>query len=452
MIEMRSRRTYVDDEENDGVFSGNDSLSNVGGDRTNTTFYASLGCLFLVVIVLYLSGGSRGGDGVDGGGVIPSDIPNVNLHEGATGSEITSAGTKTSSTRQHRFPPKLPEKHRQIQPRPMNLNVIFIGDTITRYQYLSLVYFLRWGRWFDLNLERSNLVNEWSFDNPFHSQVYNEFFFQTNIMLQPYELCDCRKIKDKTSMRDTVIENRYYHDPILNNTVTFLHAFGDELAMHGRIKATEVYTEAWKWSTKEKGLVSHDDTVIKWQHETWDETVKEYVANIRPRPEFAILNAGRWSNSFGPSGSRKSGTVAGALVSAKIYRKYWRTTTYTRAGDLLNQEECNNKETDAYMCDKLFTCLNVSWTKDVPESLYWDESNFHEPVYRVINEEMMHDWRVLPEGYLKYDKSLLTTGKIGPTDAPTATPTRKPKEEVKKDPVHASHNSTKNVTNGDATP
>ena len=240
MIELPTRRRDGiggddDDSDDGGLDFRHDPLGHSGGDDTNSVFGSSIGCLILVVIILYMSGGSgKGGDVPHGGG----------------GSIVSDEGMKSSS--RVRFPPKLPEKHRQIQPRPNNLNILFIGDTVTRYQYLSLVYFLRWGRWFDPGYERSNLVNEWSFDNPFHKETYNEFFFQTNIMLQPYELCDCRKTKDKVSMRSTVIENRYYHDPTLNNTVTFLHAFGDELAMHGRVEAKDVYSEEWKWSTKEK--------------------------------------------------------------------------------------------------------------------------------------------------------------------------------------------------------
>jgi hypothetical protein len=40
---------------------------------------------------------------------------------------------------------------------PRDLWIAFIGDSVTRYQYLSFVYFLRWGRWFDPE-ETPNLV------------------------------------------------------------------------------------------------------------------------------------------------------------------------------------------------------------------------------------------------------------------------------------------------------
>ena len=50
---------------------------------------------------------------------------------------------------------------------------------------------------------------------------------------------------------------------------------------------------------------------------------------------------------------------------------------------------------------------NVSWTKDVSELMYWDESHNWEPVYRVMNEDLLEALGFLPNGYIKFNRSLL---------------------------------------------
>lgn len=127
-------------------------LNGAGGDRKIYIVAISFGVLLCVIFVL--SSGSSKSHGSMGG--------SINF--------------------------KTPENHRQVQVRPTNVSLVIVGDSIARYSYLSLVYFLRWGRWFDPGLDRSNLVNEQSFDNPFHEETFHEFYYQTNLMLQPFEV------------------------------------------------------------------------------------------------------------------------------------------------------------------------------------------------------------------------------------------------------------------------
>lgn len=65
--------------------------------------------------------------------------------------------------------------------RPTGLRLVMIGDSITRYQYLSLAYFLRHGRWFDPNKTQAHLVNEKSFLG------WDNFYQATTNLLSPLE-------------------------------------------------------------------------------------------------------------------------------------------------------------------------------------------------------------------------------------------------------------------------
>ena len=394
---VRPRASEDDDMSHRLTFSQllNRTLSASGGEGTNVIFAVSCVVLF-VVIVIMASSGTKDMTSADAFGGVEDPL-------GAIGDMALGARGGTSSSSLSGAA-KIPEIHRQRQPTPSNVNIIIVGDSIARYSYLSLVYFLRWGRWFDPGLEKSNLVNENSFDNPFHKDIFSEFYLQTSRMFQPYELCDCHKNAEHPNMRKYNIENRYYHDPVNRNTVTFLHAYGDELEIHGRLKAEDVYTSRWRWSVKEESLFESRYSKPDWYYDTWDQLFEKYVARMHPLPDIAVLNAGQWSNSFGPhNGDAQSNKLYKALKTVNI-KPYWRTTTYDNNHVILSSPNKDTKLTDQYMCDLLGNCLDVSWTKNVKRQLYWDDRHFYEPIYRVMNEDMLESMGYLPEGYVKYDR------------------------------------------------
>lgn len=96
---------------------------------------------------------------------------------------------------------------------PKGLRIVLIGDSLMRYQYLSLVYFLRHRDWIDPNQEVKQAVSEQSgFLN------WLDFYNQTNAMLSPYEVCDCWR---NVTFDKYTTENRYYYDPSNDNMVYF---------------------------------------------------------------------------------------------------------------------------------------------------------------------------------------------------------------------------------------
>jgi hypothetical protein len=352
----------------------NRCLNGAGGDRTNYIFATSFAVLFCVIIIFANSN--------------QVDSPTTPTTNQSHGSFVGTVNVKA------------PETHRQVQTRPTNVSILIVGDSIARYSYLSLVYFLRWGRWFDPGLEKSNLVNEASFDNPFHEHTYNEFYYQSNVMLQPYELCDCHKNAKKPDMRKYTYENRYYHDPEYNNTVTYIHAFGEELPTQGRIEATGLYTSGWEWSTKEKGLMNPSWSKPVWSYDSWHEFITEYVGKMNPKPEYSIFQGGLLRHSFGPEEETSADQLLIALTLQKI-KAYWKTTNYNKTHMLPEEAE----KLDNFMCKKLNRCLDISWTKSVKSELYWDSHHYFEPVYRVMNEDMLGTMGYLPEGYVKYNRT-----------------------------------------------
>lgn len=367
-------------------------LNSAGGERTNYIFATSMVLLLIVIAVMANTDNSTATSssaGVGGGGL-----------------DLTTVAAVAKI--------KTPESHRQKQAIPTDVNIVIVGDSVARYGYLSLVYFLRWGRWFDPGLEKSNLVCEVSFDNPFHTDTYSEFYFQTSRMLQPYELCDCHKNADHPNMRKYIIENRYYHDPVHRNSVTFMHAYGNERGVQGRLDAQDVYTTQWHWDTKEKGLMNHHWSKPTWQHGTWDELFDNYVSQLNPKPQFAVLNSGQWDSHFGPGEGEATSKALHDSITKLDIQPIWRTTTYDEEHQILQGDNGSDDvtlTTDSYMCELFGKCLNVSWTKELDPNNYWDVLHYFEPVYRVMNEQLLDEMGYLDEDYVKYDLSQLLLNK-----------------------------------------
>lgn len=282
-----------------------------------------------------------------------------------------------------------------IRPRPRNLRLVFVGDSLTRYQYLSLAYFLKFGRWMDPSTT-PNLVNSHSFHHPNHpDQDWNEFFLQSNRMLYPYEACDC--------LRDSKIslERRYFHDPDRNNSVVFINLNGNETTLTnrgyvGRWNAADIFSSFERhvhqplladpndWTNKDR-----DDFVAAWEYDTWGDVIRHHVAGLHLGKDTAVvLNAGLHPHST---------HVDDLADSVAPVRGLWKTTSYTQH-EVEQQAPVRLRYTDQVMCRRL-ECLDLSWTLRVKPELYFDQYHLKEPVYRILNEDLLRQLGMLPEGY-----------------------------------------------------
>jgi hypothetical protein len=96
--------------------TSNDLMGHIASDRTNATFYGCLSFLVVIMVTLFFVGGDEVAE--------------------LTGAEESGL---LGVTVQGKVP-----KSQQLQPVPTGVNILIIGDSISRYGYLSLVYFLRW--------------------------------------------------------------------------------------------------------------------------------------------------------------------------------------------------------------------------------------------------------------------------------------------------------------------
>lgn len=341
---------------------------------------------------------------------------NTNTNTGGGGVECTTANATASHAESNTpFPVNLETDDEEnisyqrslARPRPRNLHLVFLGDSVTRYQYLSLAYFLRWGRWFDPRQTQNHLVDAHSFQHPYHpDQDWNEFFYQSNRLLWPLESCDCQR-----SAMHQALERRYFYDADRNNTLTYINLNGKlthnpDGGFAGRLNASDVFGNFQDHVGLPAGLLARNHpnasatstASYAWEYPTWGKVVSEHVAALEPRPEYAVLNAGLHAHNFGNASVQAE--LQQALQGAHI-KSLWKTTSF-RKSQLPNPVA---RTTDTDMCRVLGECFNVSWTSRLQPDLYFDDLHYREPVYRILNEDLLIQLQKLPANYQPLDRA-----------------------------------------------
>lgn len=92
-----------------------------------------------------------------------------------------------------------------------NKRIVFIGDSLTRYQYLNFVHVIHKNSW--------TLSDYPSFENEHQWQSWHLFHTGTSLRLGCQEICDC--YRNDTNFK-TMRENRYYYDINLNLSISLL--------------------------------------------------------------------------------------------------------------------------------------------------------------------------------------------------------------------------------------
>lgn len=191
---------------------------------------------------------------------------------------------------------------------PSGSHIVFMGDSVTRYQYLSLAYLLHFGspihederRGLGPGAKHPLLESTW--------ESWDEFFDSTTLELAPHEICDCYRARHWKSTNGSMIktfENRYYHDPESNVTASFLSVFG-LFPLTGRLWPSAAAPPATNqahminFGRRRGPTLYHNRTLSKsfvranWKSE-WVDTFESLVPNLPGRPPTAlVLNSGHW--------------------------------------------------------------------------------------------------------------------------------------------------------------
>lgn len=247
-------------------------------------------------------------------------------------------------------------KHVDRESAFANRHIVLIGDSITRYIYISLLYMLHHKHWIEPTM----------LPNPVEEKTYESwpiFYGAIDGLFYPYHYCDCS--------REQMYENSYYINRVSKFFVTYLLCYGKNYPIHARwspsnasnpINDTTNLSDDYLMDivdtlrSSSKGDVQ-DPALSNFEFEDLVDLLHQHVAKLQPVGPFTrnvnstgtlttptastivtmsnatnkvyalVMSAGFWPSKFHNLEYSKK-VVAAAFSVA--HRFIWRTTTFTQ--------------------------------------------------------------------------------------------------------------------------
>jgi hypothetical protein len=247
-------------------------------------------------------------------------------------------------------------------PRPRNLHLAMIGDSVSRFQYIALAHFLHYGRHVRNRDRPQKLI--------LRPNGMNDTFYDLHkVLLHPNEQCDCiRTVKWNPSIS---VDNRYYYDPVRNNSLTFLLKYGS-LEAHGRWAPADVH---------ESHNQSFEQGTFVWNG-NWSAAFRHLDA-IRPRPNYVVFNAGHHPNRMYDSAIQDD--ITRTLQELHMLGIYKYTTC--SKGNRRSQQHTTHEDA---MCARMeHRCIEYNWTCSLDPSNYYDKFHLRPDMNQRMNEELL---------------------------------------------------------------
>ncbi|KAJ1628413.1 hypothetical protein T492DRAFT_148572, partial [Pavlovales sp. CCMP2436] len=224
---------------------------------------------------------------------------------------------------------------------------VFIGDSLTRYQYLDLAFTLQ---------SRSDLKAR-ATQNPLMEQTwdnYSVFYNGTNEWLQPNEYCDChrperplsKKYNFNTATKRRTVENRHYFwrprrfqagrsnatsAPVFTDckvTISYVSSFKASDNVTGHLQYSTFLPAAFRAPLSTAAFDAAD-----WRGERWSKSLPEFVTEIGNAlsPTVIVYNTGLHSAVVEPSTARALHDAMRRASPCVIYKTTTRTKVATAA-------------------------------------------------------------------------------------------------------------------------
>ena len=245
-----------------------------------------------------------------------------------------------------------------------NLRLAMIGDSITRYQYLSLAYFAHNHRWVQ-DTDKPNILGsprQWKSWEESNNYTMTQIVGGTS-----KERCNCHRPPGKINLQ-TYFTNRYFQDVETKNYLTLITKTGRPEA-HGHWDPRTVYQDDFSFHEQQQQQVPATHQNFRWRYSTWSEIITNHLALLNPKPRYVVLNAGIWKqNDLTPPVFREIRQALDDHNMVGIYK-----TTTRRSWENYTNSQLHDHEG----CRILHACLNLSWTGSLKfRGNYWDPVHF----------------------------------------------------------------------------
>ena len=233
-------------------------------------------------------------------------------------------------------------------------HLVFIGDSLTRYRYLDLVY--------RTHFPNTTLSPEWVINEKLFLNDWAEFYKHTTDIFDGAMECDC--YRNVSLPFDAITENRYYTHPQTKMKLTYIQWFGYDRPLHGHISHhIRTAEQPPDWS----GDILY--------------TVKHVVSALHPT--HIIFNAGYWAGRT----TKTELTVLFNAVRLLGAAPLWVETSPA-------QDIVRNRNDDQYYNSNLARDILIDTYVEFPSSPkptdYWNRNHFrNSSIYKEWNDAIM---------------------------------------------------------------
>ena len=274
-------------------------------------------------------------------------------------------------------------------------HIVLMGDSVTRYQYLSLVYFLEYGA-FPGNEDTWLTPEGAQLKGPTWEKSYTsweQFYNVTNGQLRGHEICDCFRARET---KTTLCENRYYHHPSLNISVSYVGWMGP-IPIRGHLLpgghgAGPVAAASPSETYNAMGCrVSNCNNPYKWNARSPQDAIRAHVKGLSPTDFFA--NAGLWPiEGINWIGLAAAGRDLHISTGANIF---WKTTTPE-----INEHQKGCKSVHRLKHGEIREMAQNGWhlydafkiVCNLQGSIYTDKLHFQGVAYEELNRQLF--WHI----------------------------------------------------------
>jgi len=308
-----------------------------------------------------------------------------------------------------------------------NHHIVFIGDSLSRYQYLNLVYYFTYQTWYSSN-PANEIEKQWGSWKSFYEEGTKRHNTKDS-----YEICDCYRNENTL---DNLLENRYYINYQFNLRISYLQVFYTRPFQAHNLDWLNYYCDNNDINNpsicEQTGCIPgacNDPPDITLQPP--EEVINYAINNLDPT--IIIVNSGLWGSYAEDSNLREQlirSSNTAMRNSQRPIQFYWKTTTarsnlpytkqiitldeYTslipvlttvnshnlhrwrlfdtfRLTSILNSlifPSVTNDNTDNYNETDL---KNNNIDQTIKEMYYWDDVHFQQPIYRGLNEILVLD-------------------------------------------------------------
>lgn len=253
-----------------------------------------------------------------------------------------------------------------------NRHIVIVGDSLLRYQYLSLVYLVHYSTFYS-NDERPNMVMEHSFSGV---RKWVDFFEFSNQLFYPFEHCDCFRTAGPYAppKGSDVYENRYYRNDARNITISYLQYFGDQSMFSGHWRPSDSNGTA-PYQAPDLKM-----TTPKWIYHKVEDVLIHIAAKLQPKPTTLILNAGAHPHNYLKAEHR---TRVFTTAKSLFDRIIWKTSSPRVDHSAVSTADtlvCAHREVE---------CLNLNWTFHLSPRDYADKLHFFSRGYSDIDVQLI---------------------------------------------------------------